>query len=316
MTQTLTRAQQGIGVMLNPAAKRRKRWARLIAASPGKGIAELIRSVNKQDTQAVQLREVPPGTPEVLFQIGGLVSFELADGTTIECDPRTDRICADESERLHVAGYYDPLPSELEPNVSYNLGPILRINYRVTKQQPESTPLEFERPRPRLVYRNGYLYIRGGDYDLTSATRKNPTRKANLFGFGGERHEPGEKKFYTSATSPCGWNITEYIWAKNRSQAIAKLKSELQKKGENLQGVEWDAEVDNDPRAPRARNGSSGKTWYVSINAWGITRAVRARTKAEAISKGKQMLRDEGEDIKGARWSAIAEDDPRAQPID
>jgi hypothetical protein len=83
-------------------------------------------------------------------------------------DPRAVKLVGDRNGDLHIAGFYRPLPDALARGRSYFLGAVVRIDRR--NHQGDLLTHSFAThggEYPKLHYRDGYLFFRGGTYSIT-----------------------------------------------------------------------------------------------------------------------------------------------------
>lgn len=160
-------------------------------------LRKLLNGVTKTDAEWLSLRaksqllETRPGTPKVVAELGGLCELVLdlasvrkrtvkllAGKGTLKQDELGDSVWSFESRAvklvgdgngdLHIAGFYKALPEALERGRSYFLGAVVRVDRR-----PERGALvthsfaQHGGEYPKLYYRDGFLFFRGGTYSIT-----------------------------------------------------------------------------------------------------------------------------------------------------
>jgi hypothetical protein len=137
------------------------------------------------------LLETRPGTPKVVSDLGGLsgLVLDLASvrnrtvkvlasegalkqdevGDTVwSFDWRAVKLVGDGNGDLHIAGFYRPLPETLERGRSYFLGAVVRLSARNARGADVPHPFAPHGGEyPKLYYRDGFLFFRGGTYSIT-----------------------------------------------------------------------------------------------------------------------------------------------------
>lgn len=137
------------------------------------------------------LLETRPGTPKVVSELGGLCELVLdlasvrnrtvnvlaregalkqdaVGDTAWAFDWRAVKLVGDGNGDLHIAGFYRPLPRTLQRGRSYFLGAVVRLtarNHRGAEVPHPFAPHGGE--YPKLYYRDGFLFFRGGTYSIT-----------------------------------------------------------------------------------------------------------------------------------------------------
>lgn len=150
----------------------------------------LLRKVFRQGRGSESV-ETRPGTPKVLGELGGIaeLAFDcatvrhrilklLAGSASLSADVHGDRVwsfdgslvklVSDVHGDLHVAGFYRSLPDGLERGRSYFVGDVVSVTYTVNPARIPHAFAEHGGVYPRLFYRDGFLFFRGGTYSITN----------------------------------------------------------------------------------------------------------------------------------------------------
>ncbi len=176
---------------------RRRYISRVVNADLAAGAAKLNGSGAPADAVRLFLRsqsrllETRPGTSKLVGDLGGLCALILdlasvrnhtakllAGKETLKPDALGDRVWSfdwravklvgDGNGDLHIAGFYRPLPDGLERGRTYFLGSVVRLVRRTTNGAEIPHPFAPHGGEyPRLYYRDGFLFFRGGTYSIT-----------------------------------------------------------------------------------------------------------------------------------------------------
>ncbi len=140
--------------------------------------------------------EARPTTPKIVAELGGLVEIVL-DGETarnknlrcldievsndncdkvLRLDSKRVKLAADGNGDLHIVGLCLSMPEGFARGRSHFLGNVVSVAYRTDKPHIEKGVLDYEHEfaehggdYPKLYYKDGYLFFRGGTYTITSA---------------------------------------------------------------------------------------------------------------------------------------------------
>ena len=174
---------------------------KLLKAGSDEGAEKLFSQFRGREPKSVRVMEAKRGTPATVAELGGLVQLTLhdsenlsekranmkavnalklrvsadADGDQVlKFNPARIKLVSDGNGDMHVAGFYKPVPEGMESARSYFLGGVLAVVYRADKPHIENGEQNYEHffaPRggelPRLFYKGGYLFFRGGTYSVT-----------------------------------------------------------------------------------------------------------------------------------------------------
>ena len=135
--------------------------------------------------------EMRPGTPKVVSDLGGLCDLVL-DCSTVRSrtakllagpdalggdvtgdrvwhfDARFVKLVGDGNGDLHIAGFYRPLPATLMRGRSYFVGDVVRlVAHNARGALVPHRFAEHGGEYPKLYYRDGFLFFRGGTYSIT-----------------------------------------------------------------------------------------------------------------------------------------------------
>lgn len=167
-----------------------------IAGGAGDAMAEAYMSANqKKISNSVGIGpnvaelQTRPGTPRVATDLGCLCRIVLdpasarsrivrllaiggtSDGLgdrALSFNSRSVRLVGDGNGDLHITRFYQPLPEALERGRSYFLGAVVGLTRR--DSLGDLVPHLFAEhggEYPKLHYKDGFLFFRGGTYSLT-----------------------------------------------------------------------------------------------------------------------------------------------------
>jgi hypothetical protein len=176
-------------------------FCKLQKAKGDAAAAQMFLEFRGREPKSVRLMEARKGTPRTLAEVGGLVElvlngtdefreppakvktinalklkfYEDDDGDKLlKFDSERIKLAADGDGDLHIVGFYKPLPVGLESGRSYFLACVLGVVYKSDKPHIETGVQEYQHAFaehggdfPRLFYKDGYLFFRGGTYSIT-----------------------------------------------------------------------------------------------------------------------------------------------------
>lgn len=86
------------------------------------------------------------------------------------------KLVADGDGDMHIVGFFKPLPEGLQAGRSYLLGDVVNVVYRSDKPHIEKDAQDYTHDfcehggeYPRLYYKDGFIFFRGGTYTITAA---------------------------------------------------------------------------------------------------------------------------------------------------
>ena len=192
--------QKHIVRVLNPERERKQRGTLVRVLNPGalgplmNSPEAVFRDFRGREPQSVRLMEALPGTPASVAELGGLVEIVLSEESanekplralkvklTIEeagevvwkFNPERVKLVSDGRGKMHITGFYKPLPEELQTERAYFLGDVLRVTYKADKPHIEKGTFEYEHAFaeywgqfPKLYFKDGFLFFRGGTYEI------------------------------------------------------------------------------------------------------------------------------------------------------
>jgi hypothetical protein len=182
--------------MINPAMR-----ANLLKTGGAVEADKMFRNFRGKEAKAVTLVEARRGTPSYVAELGGLVELMLHDSDdyreprarmkkvsalkfrvkededgdkALKFNPARIKLVSDGNGDLHIVGFYKPLPEGLERGRSHFLGCVMCVVYEADKPHIETGEQHYEHffceyggDFPRLFYKDGYLFFRGGTYSIT-----------------------------------------------------------------------------------------------------------------------------------------------------
>ena len=165
-------------------------------ASEETAVVKLYKEFSGRRGRSFEICEAPKGTPEILARLGELRELNVEPTEDFWCVfPRKEfstvrvrnitlsykrgeaLLCADGQHRLHIVNACKlDLARGIEAGETYRLGRINSVVYRVMKTHLEGRPENYKHEfgdaggwRPSLIFRDGYLFISGGTYQVTRA---------------------------------------------------------------------------------------------------------------------------------------------------
>jgi hypothetical protein len=160
---------------------------RVLNPSVSKNVVTLFESFRGRKSKPLYRAIGHPSIKKLLAELGGLVRLNLTNGQAMSFDERTTKLAADGDGNLYIvvrAGggrdgmFMDnnekPLwPQDWQEGRRYLIGEIAQVTYSADKPHIEETDEvgnyfhDFEAERPKLYFKDGFLLIVGGDYELT-----------------------------------------------------------------------------------------------------------------------------------------------------
>jgi hypothetical protein len=173
----------------------------LLKAKSDEGAEKLFRNFRGREPKSIRMMEAKRGTPSTVAELGGLVELTLHDSENLsekranmkvvnalklrasqdedgdqilKFNPARIKLVSDGNGDMHITGFYKSLPEGMERGRSYFLGGVLAVVYKADKLHIETGEQEYEHffaerggELPRLFYKDGYLFFRGGTYSIT-----------------------------------------------------------------------------------------------------------------------------------------------------
>jgi hypothetical protein len=181
-----TRARHLVRV-LNPAS---------LAALDAAGAKIQFWKFRGREPKGTLLMEARPQTPATVAELGGLVELvidaETAKRRTLRLlglnlktndagnliwkfNPAKVKLAADGDCELHIVGFYRARPNDLQRGVSHKIGAVAAVTYKADKPHLHKGVKDYEHTFaegggefPRLFYKDGYIFFRGGTYSLSA----------------------------------------------------------------------------------------------------------------------------------------------------
>jgi hypothetical protein len=158
---------------------------------------KVFRGFRGRDKKGTALLEARPGTPATVAELGGLKELALdVDsykkkllrllGVKLSDDEHGDKVwkfnakqvklVADGNGDMHIVGFYKTMPEGLQRGRSYLLGDVVNVCYEADKPHIQKDEqlythdfCESGGEYPRLYYKDGFIFFRGGTYTITPA---------------------------------------------------------------------------------------------------------------------------------------------------
>jgi hypothetical protein len=189
--------------LLNPEPKTASGRHHVAVLNPG-SLAELDRAgamirfwdFRGREPKGSVLMEARPATPATVAELGGLVELVIDiesvrwrtikplgvklktndDGNLVwKFNPAKVKLAADFDCELHIVGYYRARPNDLRRGVSHKIGAVAAVTYKADKPHLHEGVKDYEHrfaegggEFPRLFYKEGYIFFRGGTYSLSA----------------------------------------------------------------------------------------------------------------------------------------------------
>jgi hypothetical protein len=156
--------------------------------------------------------EARPQTPATVAELGGLVELVIDaetakrrtlrvlglnlktndDGNLVwKFNPAKVKLAAGGDCELHIVGFYRARPADLQRGVSHKIGAVAAVTYRADKPHIQEGVKDYAHPFaegggefPRLFFKDGYIFFRGGTYTLSE----------DGIDDGGRHHHPAVKR--------------------------------------------------------------------------------------------------------------------------
>ena len=196
------RRSKNLVEVLNPATRPEGRGHLVRVMNPGSlagldwaGAKIRFWDFRGREPKGTRMMEARPQTPTTLAELGGLVELVIDretakrhklgllglklrtndDGDYIwKFNPAEVTLAADGDCELHIVGYYRKRPIELQRGVSHFLAEVAGVTYRAEKPHLHKGVNNYNHEYaegggeyPRLFYKDGYIFFRGGTYSLS-----------------------------------------------------------------------------------------------------------------------------------------------------